>query len=237
MDGAHSNELLNGHVTLEGEGRERLSRNGYVGKLATSGGLYRLLSGPWGQPVPSPAVVLGQITQRFVEEWKGYAERNHIPVIPCEHGARKDDRAHRLRQQRRVRDDVVFLGLAPEKAPAFCARKVEGRFWFHRDQTVSVNHSYLYLDDADCGPALRKVCRHAPWARKRCWNGHQGAKRQWDRRRMAYEALDHGFRRWARPEKLQEIGDSLGPDQINRLFRKWLDRRPLPLTRKDRPAG
>jgi len=218
------------------EGLDRLSRNGYVGKLATSGGLYLLLSEPWGKPVPSP-VVLGQITQRFVEERKGYAERNNIPVIQFEHGARKDDRAHRLRQQRRVRDDVAFMGLAPEKAQAFSARKVDGRFWFHRDKTVYVNHYYLYLDDADCGPAFLKVCRYAPWAMKLCLNGHEWAKRQWDKRRMAYEALDHGFRRCARPEKLQEICDALGPDQINRMFRKWLDRLPLPLTKKDRPAG
>jgi hypothetical protein len=188
--------------------------------------------------VPSPvAVVLGQITQRFLEERKGYAERNHIPMIHCEHGERKGDRAHRRPQQRRVGDDVVFLGLTPEKAQAFSARKVAGRFLFHRDKTVSAHHSYLYRDDADCGPAFLKVCRDAPWALKRCLNGQEGAKRPRDKRRMAYEALDHGFRRGARPGKLPEICDSLGPDQSNRMFRKWLDRLPWPLTKKDRQAG
>jgi hypothetical protein len=158
-------------------------------------------------------------------------------VIQFEHGARKDDRAHRLPQQRRVGDDVVFLGLAPEKAQAFSARKVAGRFLFHRDKTVYVRHYDLYLDDADCGPAFLKVCRDAPRAMKRCLNGQEWAKRPWDKRRIAYEALDNGFRRWARPEKLPEICDSLGPDQSNRMFRKWLDRLPLPLSRKDRQAG
>jgi hypothetical protein len=33
----------------------------------------------------------------------------------------------------------------------------------------------------------------------------------------------------AQPEKLQQICDSLGPEQIERLFRKWLKRIPPPL--------
>jgi hypothetical protein len=233
---ANINELLNGHVMLEVECIDRLYLNGYVGKLATSGGLYLFMSEHLGKPVPSP-VVLGQITQRFVEELKAYAERNDIPVIQFEHGERKDDRAHRLRQRRRVRDDVVFIGVAQEKAQAFSARKVDGRFLFNRDKTVYVNHYYIYLDDADFGPAFLKVCSYAPWAMKLCLNGHEWAKRQLDKRRIAYEALDNGFRSCARPEKLQEICDSLGPDQIDRMFRKWLDRLPLPLTKKDRQAG
>jgi hypothetical protein len=233
---ANINELLNGHVMLEVECIDRLYLNGYVGKLATSGGLYLFMSEHLGKPVPSP-VVLGQITQRFVEELKTYAERNDIPVIQFEHGERKDDRAHRMRQRRRVRDDVVFIGVAQEKAQAFSARKVAGRFLFNRDKTVYVNHYYIYLDDADFGPAFLKVCSYAPWAMKLCLNGHEWAKRQLDKRRIAYEALDNGFRSCARPEKLQEICDSLGPDQIDRMFRKWLDRLPLPLTKKDRQAG
>jgi hypothetical protein len=40
-----------------------------------------------------------------------------------------------------------------------------------------------------------------------------------------------------RPKKLQEICDSLGPEQIEAVFRKWLQRIPLPLRPEDRAAG
>jgi hypothetical protein len=60
-------------------------------------------------------------------------------------------------------------------------------------------------------------------------NGHEWAKRQLDKRGIGYEALDNGFLSCAEPEKLQQICDSLGPEQIERLFRKWLKRIPLPL--------
>jgi hypothetical protein len=40
----------------------------------------------------------------------------------------------------------------------------------------------------------------------------------------------------AEPEQLQQICDSLGPEDIDRVFRKWLARIPLPLRREDREA-
>ena len=60
------NELLDGHVTLGSGCIDRLYLNGYVGKLATSGGLYMFMSEHLGKPVPSP-VVLAQITHDL---WK-----------------------------------------------------------------------------------------------------------------------------------------------------------------------
>src|ERR1700730_8624741 len=233
---ANINELLDGHVTLEVECIDRLYLNGYVGALATSGGLYRFLTEHLGKPVASP-VLLGQITQRFWAELKEYAQQRQIPIIQFEHGERKDERANRMRRQRPVRDEVVFIGIAQEKAQAFSGKKVEGRFEFNRDKTVYVNHYYIYLDDADFGPAFLKVCSYAPWGMKLCLNGHEWAKRQLEKRKIPFQALDNGFRSCEKQEKLQQICDSLGPDQIDRMFRKWLNRLPLPLRRTDRAAG
>jgi hypothetical protein len=41
-------ELLSGHVTLEVECLDRLYLNGYIGKLATSGGLVTFMRGATG---------------------------------------------------------------------------------------------------------------------------------------------------------------------------------------------
>lgn len=50
------------------------------------------------------------------------------------------------------------------------------------------------------------------------------------------EALDNGFLSCAEPEKLQAICDSLGPGEIDHVFRKWLQRIPLPPRAEDRQA-
>jgi hypothetical protein len=69
-----------------------------------------------------------------------------------------------------------------------------------------------------------------------CLNGHEWAKRQLEKKGIAYEALDNGCLSCAEPEKLQQICDSLGPEDIDRLFRKWLKRLALPLRPEDRAA-
>jgi len=114
---------------------------------------------------------------------------------------------------------------------------VNGQFEFNRDKTVYVNHYYFYIDDEDFGPLFLKVCSYAPWSTKLCLNGHEWAKRQLEKREIAYQALDNGFLSCAEPDKLQQICDSLGPQDIDRVFRKWLKRISLPLRPQDREAG
>ena len=229
-------ELLDGHVTLEVECLDRLYLNGYVGKLATGPGLCFFMREQLGKPIASP-VVLGQISERFREGVKALAEQESIPVYQFRHKERKDDIANGFRRRRNVRDAIVFIGVAQEKAQAFSGKKVNGQFQFDRDKTVYVNHYYFYIEDEEFGPLFVKICSYAPWSVKLCLNGHEWAKRQLDKRHIPYEALDNGFLSCSEPEKLQRICDGLGPEDIDRVFRKWLRRIPLPLRPEDRRAG
>jgi hypothetical protein len=229
-------ELLDGHITLEVECLDRLYLNGYIGKLATGTGLVFFMRGQLNKPVPSP-VVLGQISEKFREAVKALAERDGIPLYQFQHKEDKDEIGNEFRRQRGTRDGIVFIGVAQEKAQAFNGRKINGQFQFDRDKTVYVNHYYFYIDDAEFGPLFVKVCSYAPWSIKLCLNGHEWAKRQLEKRGIGYEALDNGFWSCSQPTKLQEICDSLGPEDIDRVFRKWLGRIPLPLSSADRRAG
>jgi len=65
--------LLDGHITLEVECLDRLYLKGYIGRLATPGGLVTFMRDQLGKPIPSP-VVLGQVTERFREAVKALAE-------------------------------------------------------------------------------------------------------------------------------------------------------------------
>jgi hypothetical protein len=229
-------ELLDGHVTLEVECLDRLYLNGYIGKLATGPGLVFFMRDQLGKPIPSP-VVLGQISERFREGVKALAEQEGIPVYQFRHKERKDDIANSFRRRRNVRDAIVFIGVAQEKAQAFNGKKINGQFQFDRDKTVYVNHYYFYIDDEEFGPMFLKICSYAPWSMKLCLNGHEWAKRQLDKRHITHEALDNGFLSCSEPVKLQKICDSLGPEEIDRVFRKWLRRIPVPLRPEDRRAG
>ena len=115
-------ELLDGHVTVEVECLDRLYLNGYIGKLATGRGLIGFLCGHLGKPVPSP-VVLGQISERFRDSVKSLAERDSLPLYQFHHKERKDDIANEFRRQRPVRDGIVFIGVAQEKARRSTGRR------------------------------------------------------------------------------------------------------------------
>ena len=229
-------ELLEDHVTLEVECIDRMYWNGYVAGMARGGGLHNFLRHHLGKPVPSPAV-LGQISQRFVEQLRRYAEQQEIPMVRFQRGQRKDDVAQRMRQERGVRDEVVFIGVAQEKALTFSGRQQQGHFDFQRDKSVYVNHYYFYVDDEEFGPAFVKVCSYAPWGLKLCLNGHEWAKRQLEKRGVGYEALDNGFFCCDDPAQLQAVCDELGPEDIEQFLRRWLERLPLPLSAADRQAG
>jgi len=234
------NELLRDHVTLEVECMDRIYLNGYVPKLQTGGQLVTFMIERLGKPIPSPAL-LGKITHSFVEAVKQFAHDNEIPMVKFVHKQRKDDIANDLRAKRSVRDEVVFIGVAQEKANAFSGRKSEKKgyigFEYERDKSVYVNHYYFYIDDEDFGPVFIKICSYAPWGIKVCINGHEWAKRQTDKAGVKFETLDNGFLSCDNPNKLQEICDSLSPEQIDLFFRKWLHRLPLPLTFEDRACG
>ncbi len=233
-------EILEGHVTLEVECVDRLYLNGYIPSLATAGGLTVFMREHLNKPIPSPAV-LGQMTSRFREGVLAFAAASEIPLIHFERGERKDDRANEMRRELGVRGGVVFIGVAQEKAKAFSGRKVpeKGANWFEytRDKTVCVNHYYFYVDDEEFGPAFVKVCSYAPWALKVCLNGHEWAKRQLEKKGIAYKALDNGSLDCAEAAALQEVCNALGPQYVEAFLARWLERLPMPLTSADRAAG
>jgi hypothetical protein len=49
------------------------------------------------------------------------------------------------------------------------------------------------------GPLFLKICGYAPWSMKLCLNGREWAKRQLEKKKIAYEALDNGFLSCAEP--------------------------------------
>ena len=234
------NELLRDHVTLEVECIDRLYLNGYIPRLQTSGDLVTFLIKQLGKPIPSPAL-LSQLTQNFVGRIKDYARENDIPMVKFEHGQRKDDIANDWRAKRPVRDQVVFIGSAQEKAKTFACQKRAKQgyvgFEYSRNKSVYVNYYYFYIDDEDFGPIFIKICSYAPWSMKICLNGHEWAKRQLQKQGVNFQTLDNGFLSCDDADALQKICHELGPEQIDNLFRKWLGRLPLPLSYAQRLAG
>ena len=232
-------ELLKGHVSLEVECVDRIYLNGYVPTLQQSGGLIHFLEKHRGEKIGSPAL-LGQITNKFVAELEAFAAQNQIPLVHFEKGQRKDDIANSYRRQFSAQEGVVFIGIAQERTIGFKARKDQkGKavlFFFSR-QSVCVKHYYIYIQDADFGPGFIKIATYAPYPVKVCLNGHEWVKQQLRHAGINFTALDNGFLDCSEPERLPELCQQLGPEQVQAFFDKWVARLPWPLTVADRQAG
>jgi hypothetical protein len=232
-------EIIKDHVTLEVRCIDRLYLNAYVPRLQSGGGVVDFLVRACQQQVASPAV-FGQITNAFTTQLRAWAEARGIPWVEFRKGERKDTVVQRYRDRFAGTSGVVLVGVAQERASGWTATKQHrGRlvdFHFHR-KAVYVNHYYIYLLDPDWGPAFIKVCGYAPYAIKICLNGHEWAKRQLTRGRVPFTALDNGFLTCAQPARLQAVCDRLAPADIERFFRRWQRRLPLPVTDAHAAAG
>jgi hypothetical protein len=232
-------ELIREHVTLDIKCVDRLYLNGYVPRLQSEGGVVAFLRHAGGRVVPSPAM-FGEITTSFRTRLRAWCEDRGIPWIEFRKGERKDDVVQKYRDRFPAASGVVVVGVAQERAWAWTARKTQRGPWVHftwQRASVYVNHYYIYVIDREWGPAFVKVCGYAPYAVKLCLNGHEWAKRQAQRRRLRFTALDNGFLDAANPAALQAVCDSLSAADIEAFFERWLAQVPLPLTAKDRAAG
>jgi hypothetical protein len=233
-------EIIRDHVSLSISCIDRLYVNGYLPALQTSGQVCAFMREHLGQPIPSPAL-LRPLHDRFVEGVRAFAEREGIQVIRFERGVRKDDVANAHRARFHKREGVVLVGVAQERAWSFKGAKrrgEQGGVWFDfLREPVHVNQYYFYVQDPDWGPAFLKIGTYLPYPVKLCLNGHEWAKQQLRRERIGFEALDNGFVSCRRPERLQQICDSLGPEHVQAFFDRWSWCLPWPLTPFDRAAG
>jgi hypothetical protein len=234
-------EVLDGHVTLEVEGIDRMYLNVYVPQLQCEHGVVQFFREHRKQAWASSAL-MNPISRRFVAALEAYVKENGIEVVQFRRGQRKDDVMAEKLKKFTAEEGVVFVGKAQEKAPVFRTEKRrnprtgQSYPWIVKSSAM-VNQYYIYAVDRDFGPFFLKFCSYFPYNAKLCLNGHEYAKRQLRRKGIEFQALDNGVLSCADPKRLQTICEELSAEKIDGLLRKWLRRLPHPFTVADRKAG
>jgi len=223
------------------ESIDRMYLNVIVGRLQILEGALHFIRHQRKAKVLSTTAV-EPMTRAFVQSIESFAQQHEIPLISFEKGRRKDEIAAELRAKYPHRDGLVFIGKAQEKCTVYRTEsrhnpKTHARYAWIVKTTALVNHYYFYCVDENFGPFFLKFCSYFPYNAKLCLNGHEYAKRQLDREKIDYQALENGIQSCARPQRLQAICDSLSADKIDALLRKWLRRLPHPFSAPDRLAG
>lgn len=233
-------EVLKNHVTFQLEGIDRMYCNLYVPRLQTEKGVAHFWRFHRGHRFASSAL-MDPMTKDFVRRLERFAQDHAIPLICFEKDQRKDDVAHGFFAASQVEEGVIFIGKAQEKVRVFRTERRRspngGTYpWIVRS-TALVNQWYVYLRDRDFGPCFLKFSSYFPYNAKLCLNGHEFLKAQLARGGIPFKALDNGLASCADPHAAQALAESLSPQKIDALVRKWFARLPHPFTRADRAAG
>jgi len=215
-------EVLEKHVDLEVESIDRMYLNVFVGRLQILEGALHFIRHQRNAQVLSTNAI-EPMTRAFVAAIEQFAKQNQIPLITFEKGRRKDEVAAEMRAKYPHREGVVFIGKAQEKCAVYRTEKrhnpkTNTSYAWIVKSTALVNQYYFYCVDENFGPFFLKFCSYFPYNAKLCINGHEYAKRQLDRQKIAYQALDNGVQTCASPKRLQAICDGLSADKIDALL-------------------
>jgi hypothetical protein len=237
-------DVLSEHVEFEVECIDRMYLNVYVPELQRTGQVAGFLMRHRGFPIASTALV-APMSRHFVAAIRDYAKVHDLPLVRFAKGQRKDDVMHEHLAGFTGTDQVVFIGVAQEKAHIFRTERRHNpttgtAYPWIVTTTAMVNHYYVYAVDDDFGPFFLKFCSYFPYTARLCINGNEYAKRQAAKAGIRFEPLDNGFAAFDDPADVaavQRICDGLTEDTIDGLLRKWLARLPHPYPPEDRAAG
>ena len=213
----------------------------WVPRLAYGGGVSGFFVGHRGHHYASTAL-MDPMTKALVADIHGFVAARGLELISFAKGQRKDDLAQEFLAGFPDTEGVLFVGRAQEKASVWRTQRRYNRVtggsyaWLVRS-TAFINFFYFYCVDADFGPFFLKFGTYFPYTAKLCANGNEWAKRQAAKAGIGFEPLDNGFAAVDDVPAVQAICDSLGPEHIDALLRKWLRILPNPFTDEDETAG
>ncbi|HEX3204741.1 MAG TPA: hypothetical protein VHQ68_00725 [Propionibacteriaceae bacterium] len=237
-------DVLDDHVVFEMESIDRMYLNVWQPRLAYGGGVQGFFVGHRGYHYASTAL-MDPMTKAFVADIHGFVAARGLELVSFAKGQRKDDLAQQFLAKFTDEEGVLFVGRAQEKAGVWRTQRryspsTGGSYAWLVRASAFINFFYFYCVDADFGPFFLKFSTYFPYTAKLCVNGNEWAKRQAAKAGIGFTPLDNGFAAIDDPAdvaRIQQICDSLGPEHIDALLRKWLRILPHPFTDADEVAG
>src|SRR5882762_6747800 len=234
-------DVVGDHVVLELEAIDRMYLNVYVPHLQTAGAVVGYLRVQHGQRFASTTAV-APMTEAFDRDIEQFVSDEGVDLVAFAKGQRKDDVTQKYLRRFRKSEGVLYVGKAQERARVMrterrASRVTGATYPWIVESTAMVNHYYFYCVDEEFGPFFLKFGSYFPYNAKLCINGHEYLKRQLAKKGIAFEALDNGILSCEDPKRLAALCETLTPQKIDALLRKWLKRLPHPFAPKDRRAG
>jgi len=152
------------------------------------------------------------------------AQQAGVPIVEPPKDVRRADWVEPYFQELGSRDGLAVILKCRERERIVVSYPSKGN---HLEQEWRyVNLYYLYLRHPDLGRMFVRVCPYFPFSGAVCLNGHQWLARQLRREGIAFRLRDNLFTDCANPQRLQELADAFGPEDIrgavDPLLAQWV---------------
>ena len=169
---------------------------------------------------------LTEIADQFQYWVKNRSEKRSIPVLEAPEGNGDESRRDRLLDQY-FRDakpnQVVAIVKAREPARILIAIGGKDNYSPHLEYKQRwVNHYNFYLNDPHWGRMFVRMCPYFPFSARVCLNQHHWLARKMEKEGIDFQQTTNAFLRCGNPARLQELADSLKPQDLLQCGQKWL---------------
>jgi hypothetical protein len=179
--------------------------------------------GSYRQVYPVSRDVLRNAAEQFQAWVKGQAEKWNVPIVEAPKGRRDEFVEPYFRGAEPDQVIVVLKAREPGRIMTAIGDKKVNRWHLQIAERWVVQYNF-YLNDRRWGRMFVRMCPYLPFSARVCLNQHH-----WLANRMRDEAIDfrqcsNAFLRCGRPERLQELADSLTTADLSSCGAQWLAR-------------
>jgi len=170
------------------------------------------------QIFPVTRQVLNRISEQYHQWVEAQAQRWKAPIAE-EPAGRRDDFVRPL-FSRAAADRIVCIIKARE--PAWILTSV-GKESCHLEMKQRWVKQYsFYIKDPEWGKMFVRVCPYFPFSARVYWNQHHWLAEQMRKRGIGFQQDQNAFLSCGAPAVLQQLADSLEPQDIVDRAQKWL---------------
>ena len=163
--------------------------------------------------------LLRDIAQQFQNWVKNRCQKWGAPILDAPEGRRDDFVDPYFKHAKKGK--VIVILKAREPARIMVAIGAEERWHLQLAQRWIVQYNF-YINDQRWGRMFVRICPYLPFSARVCLNQHH-----WLANRMRVEGIDfkqcsNAFLKCSHPQKLQQLADSLTPNDLLSCGQKWL---------------
>src|SRR5262247_855388 len=182
---------------------------------------------------PVTRQLLHGIADHFQKWLKGWTENAKVPVVDAPKGRRDEFVDPYFKRAKPDAIVVVLKAREPARIMIAIGDKTADRWHLELSQRWVAQYN-VYINDARWGRMFVRMCPYLPFSARVCLNQHHWLANRMREEGIRFQQCANAFLKCAAPKRLQELADSLTPQDLVSCGQKWLARLTPFFTRRER---